>query len=49
MGLNDQDVEDITAYYQSLGKPAFVNPLFPIKGDEDIQTDDKVSEAPATY
>jgi cytochrome c553 len=35
MGLKDQDVEDISAYYHSLGEPAFVNPLFPIKGDDD--------------
>lgn len=49
VGLNDQDVEDISAYYHSLEKPAFVNPLFPEKGDDEIQTTDKVSEAPATY
>jgi cytochrome c553 len=32
--LNDKDVEDIAAYYQSLGKPAM--PLPGIRGDEDI-------------
>jgi cytochrome c553 len=32
--LKDQDVEDISAYYQSLGKPALVSPLFVIKGDD---------------
>ena len=34
VGLKDQDVEDIAAYYQSLGKPALVSPLFVIKGDD---------------
>lgn len=33
--LNDKDVEDISAYYQSLGKPAMTSPYFAIKGDED--------------
>lgn len=32
--LKDQDVEDISAYYQALGKPALVSPLFVIKGDD---------------
>jgi hypothetical protein len=35
MGLNDKDVEDITAWYQTLGKPILVNPALPVKGDED--------------
>ena len=35
MLLNDKDVEDIAAYYHSLGKPAL--PMPGIKGDEDIQ------------
>lgn len=34
VSLRDQDVEDISAYYQSLGKPALVSPLFVIKGDD---------------
>jgi cytochrome c553 len=46
VGLSDQDVEDISTYYHSLGKPAFVNPLFPIKGDDDAPAADKVSVAP---
>jgi cytochrome c553 len=33
--LIDKDVEDITAYYQSLGKPVLTSPLFSIKGDDD--------------
>lgn len=32
--LKDQDVADISAYYQSLGKPALTSPLFVIKGDD---------------
>ncbi len=34
VSLKDQDVEDIAAYYQSLGKPAFTSPYFVIKGDD---------------
>ncbi len=37
--LSEQDIEDISAYYQSLGKPAVVSPLFQIKGDDDVQAD----------
>ncbi len=37
-GLSEQDVEDISAYYHSLEKPAFVHPAFPIKGDDDEDT-----------
>ena len=33
--LADKDVEDISAYYQSLGKPFM--PMPGIRGDEDIQ------------
>ena len=33
--LTEQDIEDIAAYYQSLGKPVW--PLPGIKGDEDLQ------------
>lgn len=35
MPLTDKDVEDISAFYQSLGKPIIVTPFVPIKGDED--------------
>jgi cytochrome c553 len=38
MGLNENDIADISAYYQSLGKPAFSSPLFTIKGDDDVAT-----------
>lgn len=37
-GLSDQDVEDISAYYHSLEKPAYVHPYIPIKGDDDEDT-----------
>ncbi len=33
--FNEKDIEDISAYYQSLGKPAFTSPLIKIKGDDD--------------
>ena len=32
---SEKELEDVSAYYQSLGKPAFTSPLFPIQGDED--------------
>ena len=35
MLINDKDVQDIAAYYYSLGKPAF--PMPGIRGDENIQ------------
>lgn len=36
IGLNDQDVEDISAYYEKLGKPAVMVPG--IRGDDDEDT-----------
>ena len=33
--MTDKDVEDISAYYQSLGKPAVTSPFFQVKGDSD--------------
>ncbi len=33
--LTDKDVENLSAYYQSLGKPAVTSTLFSIKGDDD--------------
>ena len=35
VGLSDKDVEDISASYQSLQKPAFTSPFVKIVGDED--------------
>lgn len=37
--FNDKEIEDISAYYQSLGKPAFTSPYFQIKGDDELKTD----------
>jgi cytochrome c553 len=42
--FNEKEIEDISAYYQSLGKPSFTSVLFKIKGD-----DDESSMAPAPY
>jgi cytochrome c553 len=33
----EKDIEDISAYYQSLGKPAFTSPFFVIQGDDDMK------------
>jgi len=33
--FSEQELSDIAAYYQSLGKPAFSSPLFHIKTDAD--------------
>lgn len=35
MPLTDKDVEDISAYYQSLGKPIIIAPFVTIKGDDE--------------
>ena len=32
---SEKELEDVSAYYQSLGKPAFTSPLFTIQGDEE--------------
>ncbi len=34
---SEKEIEDIAAYYKSLGKPAFTSPLFTIKGDDSAQ------------
>jgi cytochrome c553 len=39
MPMNDQDVEDVAAYYQKLAKPFL--PMAGIRGDEDIQVSAK--------
>lgn len=36
--FSEQDIEDISAYYQSLQRPAFVPPFLRIKGDDDPDT-----------
>jgi cytochrome c553 len=33
--FNDKDIEDISAYYQSLGKPILITPYVQIKGDDE--------------
>jgi cytochrome c553 len=42
--FTEKEIEDISAYYKSLGKPAFSSPLFNIKGDDA----DKPTEVAAT-
>lgn len=44
--FNEKDIEDISAYYQSMGKPFFTSPLIKIKGDDD---DDRVASMSAPY
>ncbi len=34
MPLTEKDVEDISAFYQGLGKPIVIVPFLPIKGDD---------------
>jgi cytochrome c553 len=33
--FSEKEIEDVAAYYKSLGKPAFTSPLFTIKGDDE--------------
>lgn len=37
MFYTDKDLEDISAYYHSLGKPALSLPFLQIKGDDEAQ------------
>ncbi len=46
MSLTEKDVADISAYYQSLGKPALTSPLFKIKGDDEADSSAAVSAIP---
>jgi len=34
---SEKDIEDVSAYYQSIGKPFFTSPLFTIKGDDEAK------------
>jgi cytochrome c553 len=43
--LNDKDIGDISAYYQSLGKPAVTSPFFQVKGDDDAPGIPPVTQA----
>jgi cytochrome c553 len=36
--FTEKDIEDISAYYKSLGKPALTLPFVKIKGDDDADT-----------
>lgn len=47
MSLTDKDVEDISAYYQSLGKPIMITPYVQIKGDDDEPEPEASAQAPA--
>lgn len=44
--MTEQDIADVSAYYQSLGKPAFVPPFVEIKGDDDAKP--QAQSTPAT-
>lgn len=45
VGLKENDIADISAYYQSLGKPFLTAPFFTIKGDDGVAApaDDKTA------
>lgn len=45
--FNEKEIEDIAAYYQSLGKPAFTSSLIKIKGDDDVAS--PAAAAPYVY
>jgi cytochrome c553 len=47
MSLSDKDVEDISAYYASLGKPIQITPYVQIKGDEDEPVQPAAPAAPS--
>jgi cytochrome c553 len=37
IGMKENDIADVSAYYQSLGKPFMTIPFMSIKGDDDAQ------------
>lgn len=43
--FTEKEIEDVAAYYQSIGKPFFTSPFFTIKGDDET----KAAAAPAAY
>lgn len=45
--FSEKEIEDISAYYKSLGKPAFTSPLFTIKGDDEPKSAAATPVAPA--
>jgi cytochrome c553 len=47
--FSEKEIEDVAAYYKSLGKPAFTSPYFTIKGDNEIKAvEAAASTEPAT-
>ena len=34
---SEKDIEDVSAYYKSLGKPAVTSPFFKIQGDDEVK------------
>jgi cytochrome c553 len=44
----EKEIEDVSAYYQSIGKPFFTSPLFTIKGDDEAKPA-AAAAAPAPY
>ncbi len=44
--FTEKEIEDVTAYYQSIGKPFLTSPLFTIKGDDEAKPA-SASAAPA--
>ncbi len=45
----EQEIEDVAAYYQSLGKPAWTSPLFTVKGDEEANVSTASAPAAKAY
>ena len=45
--FSEKEIEDISAYYKTLGKPAFVSPLFKIQGDDEVKAVEAPVSAPA--
>ncbi|HNA30907.1 MAG TPA: hypothetical protein PLL19_04190 [Thiobacillaceae bacterium] len=43
--FTEKEIEDVTAYYQSIGKPFLTSPFFTIKGDDEAKP--ATAEAPA--
>ena len=42
--FTEKEIEDISAYYTSLGKPAVTSSYFKIKGDDDVGTSSKTAD-----
>ena len=46
--FTEKEIEDVSAYYQSIGKPFFTSPFFSIKGDDEPKAA-AAAPAPAPY